>query len=158
MKRKIISLLAVATVLALSFALIGCGDSYQEQTVEFDEWTITITNDEVVYDEDNECDNLVVYFTATNNKDRANAFSDRANMQVKQDGEKLQLMQLKDENGNSLYDFEKWSTQLEPGESIDLVYGSQLISDSPVNFVFSGYSSDIVDAELQFEVADRLAK
>lgn len=177
--KKIVSLMAVATAFALSLTLVGCGggnaadgeggadsaaategakSAYEEQTFEFDEWQVTITNDEVIYDEDNECYNLVLYLTGTNNKDRENAFSDRANMQCSQDGERLFLGQYRDENGNSLYDFETWQTKLKTGESIDLVYPIALISESPVQVVFSGFSSDIADVELEFEVADRMTK
>lgn len=179
MKKKIALMITAACALALSLALVGCGggnaadgeggadsaaaagdakSAYEEQTFEFDEWQVTITNDEVVYDENNECYDLVLYLTATNNKDRENAFSDRANMQCSQDGERLSLGQYTDENGEFLYDFEVWQTKLKTGESIDLIYPIGLISDSPVKVVFSGFSSDIADVELEFEVADRMTK
>lgn len=154
--RKYFAILIATLACALCFALAGCGgggSSYEKQTVEFDDWTITITNHQFAYDEKNECDNLLVFFTATNNDDKDRTFNGSANMQVEQDGEHLFLTQLKDDAGESYYDFEQWTTSVAPGESIDLVYGSQLISESPVQFVFSGYSSDIVDAELEFTKA-----
>ncbi|MBR3690655.1 MAG: DUF5067 domain-containing protein [Eggerthellaceae bacterium] len=159
---KRLSIIAiVAAALTLCLALVGCsggGSKYQEQTVEFDGWEITITNDQVIYDEEEQTNNLIVWFTAKNNKDRAASMNGDANMQVSQDGEKLFLAQVVDENGKNYYVFEDWMTEIEPGESIDLASGAELISDSPVKFVFSGSSSDIVDAELEFAVADRMTK
>lgn len=159
-----ISLLAIF-VLVLMAGCGGGGDSggakYETQTFTLGEfWELTITNDEVVYDEEGECDNLVVYLTAKNISDEKRAFANTANINTYQgeDRNSLGLGDAKDKDGNELHNTSAKDEEIEPGDSIELVYTWELEDDSDVLVNFAGYTITVEGAEITFVVKDRISE
>lgn len=130
-------------------------DSYAEQTFILDDWEVTITNDYVAFDDYYKKDNLVVEYTATNKSGKEESFNGIANVIAYQNGENLGTGQLCDENGDFVSDYEQALKAVADGTTITGVKVYELIDTSEVTVNFGGYSSDIEDTQIVFEIESR---
>lgn len=157
MKTKKLLAICLSFVMACSL-FAGCNNApkYEREAFKLGEnYTVQITKEEVIFDSDDKCDNLMVYFTAKNTGKDEWAFNSTANIIAKQDDEILSLAQVEDESGNKILNVEKGKTKLKPGESIDLIYGWKLENYSPVKVNFGGYTTDVEDTLIEFNVAEK---
>lgn len=145
--KKMISL---AMVLTMALGLAACGGSakYEEQTFTLSRWEVTITNDEVVFSESENCDVLNVYVTAKNTGEDAAAYSSTANVNPYQGEDRL--------DSGELGDYSQYQNEVEPGETIDVVYSWELIDDRDVIVNFGGYTVAVEDTDITFVVRDRI--
>lgn len=130
-------------------------ESYEAQTFNFEDWEVTITKDELLYDNYYERDALVLYITAVNNGE-AGRFSDLANFIGFQHDENLDWAQVQDANGEYIANTAAGKEETPTGGSVDLVYAWTLDDDSTVTVSFHGFTVDVEGTEIEFEVADRI--
>ena len=176
------TLLAIFTVLMLSLTigLTACGggtkdkpiepegseepaesgedaSSYDVKTFQLGEFfEVEIYNDEVVFDSEKGVDVLLVYVRATHIGDKPWPFSSSANVNVfDSTGEKLRFSYIEDDKGNTITDLSAADTELESGDSIELVYGWELADYDLVTVSFGGFTSSVEDTEIVFDVAGR---
>lgn len=130
-------------------------ESYEAQTFNFEDWEVTITKDELLYDDYYGRDALILYITAVNNGE-AGCFSDLANFIGFQHDDNLDWAQVKDANGEYIANVAAGKEETPTGESVDLVYAWTLDDDSTVTVSFHGFTVDVEGTEIDFEVADRI--
>lgn len=134
----------------------GGGDSnYETQTViltgERDEqyWEITVTNDEVVFNEEYQEDEILISVTARNLSEEAAILDNDVIATATQNGNNLSSSS----GGEDTY--EKLNTPVEPGDSVELVYARVLEDYSQVQVEFHGYTSYVTGGTVVFDVEGR---
>lgn len=149
----------IAVVLVLAMAMVtgltGCGDSYEKQTVTLTGeggetyWELTVTSDEVVFDEGRSHDNLIIYVTAKNTSEETEKLSSDVIADGVQNGESL------DAGAQIEGNYEIMSSEVAPGESVDVAYTFQLEDYSQVDVNFHGYTSYVTGGTATFSVEGR---
>lgn len=162
MKRAMSLIAMVVTGIALACGLVACGASpdaadhtatqtYEVKTFDLGNYlSYEIYDDEVVFAEDGACDVFLVYAKITNKGDKPWSESKTANVYASQKGENLDWFELHEKSELKL-----GSTELEPGDSIELVYSWKLNDYSPVTVNFGGYTVSVEDTDITFDIADR---
>lgn len=164
--KRIRSFVAVAIVgIALVCGLSACGggaggsdadadktaESYEVETFDLGKYlSYEIYNDEVVFAKDGACDAFLVYAKISNVGDEPWSESKTANVHAHQDGESLDWFELHEKSQLKL-----GSIELEPGDSIELVYSWKLNDYSPVAVNFGGYTVSVEGTDITFDIADR---
>lgn len=158
MKKKLGIMVGLIAILLLG-TLSGCGgSSYEEQTFALGDWELTITNDEVVYNEKSGCDCLFVYVTAENKSEKKLIYENTANVNVYQGGDYLSsASEMKNEDGKKVPRLGARQIETEPGKSVELVYGWELKDDRDVKVSFGGYTSAVKATKIDFKVKDRIS-
>lgn len=155
--KSIKKLIAAALVLAMTMAsgLTGCGDSYEKQTVTLTGeggetyWELTVTSDEVVFDEGRSHDNLVIYVTAKNTSEDTEKLSNDVIADAVQNGKSL------DAGAQIEGNYDIMSSEVAPGESVDVIYTFQLEDETQVDVNFHGYTSYVTGGTAVFSVEGR---
>lgn len=122
-----------------------------------DNWELTVTNDQILYNKEAGCDCLLVYVTAENKGKDARIYNDLANVFSYQGDESLDIFQeIKDKDGNKVPDLKSGAKSTDSGKSIDLVYGWKLKNDNDVKVSFAGFTVAVKGKDIVFSVKDRI--
>lgn len=149
-------MLVMVAALSLTLGLLtACGESYEKQTIDVTDgndtnyWELTVTNDEVQFNEGTGYDDLIVYVTAKNTSDQTEKLSSDIIATPTQNGETLDAgIQIE---GN----YDLICSEVEAGKSVDVVYTCRLADYSPVTMEFHGYTSAVVGGTATFDVEGR---
>lgn len=158
-----------ALAFALAIGLSACGGQSKEgegektpdyEVKSFDlgaYFSVEVYNDEVVFDSAEECDVLLVYVKATNNSDEARAFGDSANINTYgSDGKNLRWSYIEGDDGKPICDPSADDVKkIEPGESMEFVYGWEIESYDTARVNFGGYTVATEDTDVEFDLSGR---
>jgi len=117
-------------------------------------WDVYVAEYETVYDDYKKRDNFVITLEATNSGDGEAKFSDTANILAYQNGEVLDYGGAEDADGSPVSDFSQEKETVAPGGTITVIYAWQLEDLSTVTVNFGGYSTDIEDTVLTYDIED----
>lgn len=177
MKKKLAIVLISAMVASMMFTGCGSGeesaepaaeetaeepeaeeDAYEPIVIQYENWELTVTKEEIIYDDYYKCDSLYLHITAVNNGDAAARLADISNFLAYQHEDNLDWGQIQDENGEFILNTDAAKEETPAGGSIELLYGWQLEDDSTVTISFGGYTIDNEKVTLDIEVKDRISK
>ncbi len=165
---KVIRFAVMAALFAImAGSLSGCNSgssdsvateeaAYEVQTFDYGEnLQFSIHGEEIRYDSKAETDVFVLYITATVTGEEPWKVNTTANVNPYQGEEKLIYSSIKEPGGDYLANsLSAGDEEVQPGDSIELVYAWELIDESPVVVSFGGYSASFEPIEIEFDLSN----